>query len=87
MSRQLTFEAVVEALQKVLHDLHDLSNYADRQPFNGLVITDVEFVWRDDPVSHWTIRIEPMQPPHPQPLTHVVKEIQADETIRTGEDV
>ena len=87
MSRQLTFEAVVEGLQKVLHDLHDLSNYADQQPFKGLVITDVEFIWRDEPVSHWTIRIEPMEPPHPQPLTHVIKEMQTDETIRPGPEV
>lgn len=85
MSRQLTYDAVVEGLQRVLHDLHDLSNYADHHPFKGIVFTDVEFVWREEPLSHWTVRIEPMEPPHPQPLTHVLKEI-SDETVRSGED-
>ena len=75
MSRSLTIKVVYEQLQQVLHDLHDLSMFGDNKPFRGIVISDVEFVWRDDPLSHWTIRIEPMEPPHPQPLTHVLREV------------
>jgi hypothetical protein len=70
----------------VLHDLHDLSMFGTNKPFRGVVFSDVQFVWRDSPLTHWTIRIEPLQQPlHPQPLIEVLKEM-PDEEIRTGQD-
>jgi hypothetical protein len=86
MSRQLTFNDVLIQLQQVLHNLHDLSQFGEGQPFQGVVISDLEFVWREEPLTHWTIRIEPSTPPHPRPLTEVLAELQEDEDapIRTG---
>ena len=88
MSRQLNMEIVLEKLQQVLHDLHDLSGFREEAKFQGIVITDLPFQYRDVGLSHWTVRIEPMPPPHPQPLTYVLQEVapegESDEAVRTG---
>ena len=87
MSRSLTYEVVMEELQQVLHDLHDLSMYGENRPFQGIVFPDVQFVWRDSPLTHWLVRIERTVPPNPQRLMEVLAEQEAvDEEIRTGED-
>ena len=84
-------EVVYEELQQILHNLHDISMFGDdRRPFRGVVFEGVQFVWRDAPLTHWTIRIEPMgqvEPLHPQPLTEVLAEMEEDdEAIRPGAD-
>jgi len=60
----------MEDLQGVLHDLQDISARAG-QPFQGIVINDLEQAWRDQGVFNWTIRIEPSRPA-PQSQVEVV---------------
>ena len=62
MSKPLTREKIYEDLQRVLHDLHDLSIFGDKQPFRGIVITHLPIQYRDEGMSFWTIRFEPAVP-------------------------
>lgn len=63
MSRPLTMAVVIEELQGVLHNLRDLSERAGA-PFDGTVITNLPFTYRDDPqVSYWDISITPVGEP------------------------
>ena len=59
MSQPLSFPKVVEALQRVLHDLHDLSSFRAKQPFTGLRLDGVLLQYRDQGPSYWTIIIQP----------------------------
>lgn len=87
MSRALTYDVVMEELQQVLHDLHDLSMFGTNKPFRGIVFRDIEFVWRDDPLSRWMIRIEPSNEPYPRKLIDILTDMEEqDEEIRAGED-
>lgn len=58
-SKPLTLDKVMEQLQRVLHDLSDLSEFgAEGQPFQGVVIDALDFVYRDRPLTKWRITIE-----------------------------
>jgi|KBSMisStaDraftv2_1062788.scaffolds.fasta_scaffold173882_6 hypothetical protein len=80
MSRSLSYQVVMEELQQVLHDLHDLAMFRENHQFRGVVFRDIDFVWRDHPLSHWTIRIEPTTPDiRPRPLTEVLRDVEVDQ--------
>lgn len=78
MSRSLTADVVYEELQQVLHDLHDLSMFGDRKMFRGIVIEDLQFVWRDEPLSHWKITIEPVRAQQPRKLMEILADMEDD---------
>ena len=59
MSQPLSFQKVVEGLQRVLHDLHDLSEFGAKRPFTGIVIEDVLLQYRDHGPSYWRVSIQP----------------------------
>jgi|SRR5580765_2619480 hypothetical protein len=59
MSRALSTADVIENLQQVIHDLHDLSARTGK-PFEGIRIEGLIFQYRDNPdPSFWTIVIHP----------------------------
>lgn len=58
MSKPLTMTKVLEDLQAVLHDLHDLA-WTNGQPFVGLNIVGLQMQYRDVGLSAWDIRIVP----------------------------
>ena len=57
MSRALTTEDVLEGLQKIIHDLHDLSA-RDHSQVVGVVVT-VPVQYRAISLSNWKVTIEP----------------------------
>lgn len=59
MSQPLSFQKVVEGLQRVLHDLHDLSEFGAKRPFTGIVVEDVLLQYRDHGPSYWRVSIQP----------------------------
>ena len=63
MSQPLSFQKVVEGLQRVLHDLHDLSEFQAKRPFTGVVLEGVLLQYRDHGPSYWRISIQPAGAP------------------------
>ena len=76
-------DMVTEKLQQVLHDLHDLTAFSGQAPFQGMVINNLPFQYRDIGLSHWTIRIEPYMP---RDTLAKVDEVLAEDVTTEGED-
>ena len=71
MSRSLTISKVMEDVQGVLHDLHDIHARAGRT-YEGSALA-VEFQYRDFGSSKWLVRIEPMNSPQVQEYLGLVE--------------
>ena len=71
---------VVEGLQRVLHDLHDLSEFHDHRPFVGIDLQPILLQYRDYGPSYWRITIRPAG------TADVVEEVEEVEEIPEFED-
>ena len=81
MSQPLSMLKVVEGLQRVLHDLHDLSEFGAHQPFKGIDLQPILLQYRDYGPSYWRITIQPAGT-----ADVVVEEVEEVEEIPEFED-
>ena len=58
MSKSLTLQTVVFKVQQVLHDLSDLSEFGEGEEFDGIVLDEIPFQYRDAEASEWRVTFE-----------------------------
>ena len=88
MSQPLTMRQVLNELQGVVHNLHEL--HTGNEPFHGCVIEMLELVHREEPLGYWDIVILPTGSASAEAVRRtlaatVEEEGEVNETVRAGE--